>query len=238
VVTASAGNHALAMAWAAARTGHRVAIYVSARASPAKVDALARLGADVRQVGETYDEAEAAALAAPGTYVSPYNDTGVIAGAATLGGELPDGPLTVVVPLGGGGLAGGLCGWAAERADVRLVGVEAAAWGQWSAALEAGAVVAVAGGETLADGVAGNNEPGSVTFELVRERLDALVAVDEAELRAAMRCLALRQGLVAEGAGALATAAVLAGRVPARGTVVALVTGRNVAAPVLAGVLA
>jgi threonine dehydratase len=105
------------------------------------------------------------------------------------------------------------------------------------AALDAGGIVEVEVKDTLADGLAGNIEPGSVTFDLVREHVDDVVAVDEGEIAAAMRFLAREHGLVVEGSGAAAVAAVLAGAVERRGTVVAVVSGRNVADDVLTRVL-
>jgi threonine dehydratase len=245
IVTASAGNHALAVAWAARELDRRAVVVVPENASPAKLAGLDRLGADVRRHGSSFDEAEAHALelaasSGAGEYLSAYDDTVLFAGQATLGAELEDlgEPLTVVCPVGGGGLLSGLCAWAAGRPGVRLVGVEAAASRAVSTAIRAGRVVTVEVGPTLADGLAGNIAPGAVTWEIIGGRADDLVAVSEEEIAAAMRALAADHGLVAEGAGAAATAAVLAGHVPAGGErVVVLVTGRNVALPALAAVL-
>ncbi|UMG92916.1 pyridoxal-phosphate dependent enzyme [Nocardioides sp. TF02-7] len=147
-------------------------------------------------------------------------------------------PLTVVCPVGGGGLAAGLGLWASGRADVRVVGVEAAHNPAVAAAVDAGQVVDVELSPTLADGLAGGLEPGSVTVPVVAETVAGLVTVTEEEIRAAMRHLALERGVVAEGAGAVGVAAVLAGKVPAPGPVVAVVTGRNVTASLLTEVLA
>jgi threonine dehydratase len=236
-LAASAGNHALGVAYAGAALGVPVRLVVPETASPAKVAALARLGADLVRAGAGYDEAEAHALAEAARdgrrFVSPYNDRDVIAGAATVGAELVEAlgaPLTVVCPIGGGGLASGV----ALCDGVRVIGVEAAA----SAALAA----ALAGRThderpTIADGLAGGHEPGSVTIELLRDRLDALVSVTEEEIRAAIAELALRAGLVSEGAGAAALAAVRAGRVPVDDRTVVLVTGHNIAPALLVDVL-
>jgi threonine dehydratase len=141
-----------------------------------------------------------------------------------------EGPMTVVVPVGGGGLLAGLALWAAERGDVRVIGVEAAASTAFSASLAAGRVVEVAIGETIADGLAGGLEPGSVTVDIVRDSgVVDMVTVDEDELLAAVAELHREHGLVVEGAGAAAVAAVRSRKVPAPdGPVVALVTGRNV----------
>jgi threonine dehydratase len=244
VVTASAGNHALGIAYAARALGRTATVVTATTASPAKVDALRAFGVELVRFGDSYDDAEAHAIALAGRgalYVSAYNDTHVIAGQATLGRELDsqlDGPLTVVCGVGGGGLAAGLGLWAAGRPEVRIVGVEAAGSTAVSAAVAAGRQVDVVVGPTLADGMAGNVEPGSVTLDLVAAHVSALVTVTEPELRAAIRYLAQRRGYVAEGAGAAAVAAVLAGKVPEHGRTVAVVSGRNIALPVLASVLA
>jgi threonine dehydratase len=176
-----------------------------------------------------------------GCYLSPYNDPHVIAGQGTIGCELANqvaGPLTVVCPVGGGGLAAGLGLWASRRDDAVVVGVEAEVSVAVSAAVRAGRQVDVVVGDTIADGVSGNIEPGSVTVDVIRDHVGSLISVTEEEIRAAIRHLAASHGIVAEGAGAMAVAAVLAGKVPADRRVVALVTGRNIALATLVGILA
>ncbi|PXY30733.1 threonine ammonia-lyase [Prauserella flavalba] len=243
VVTASAGNHGLGVAFAATRLGRRATVVVPGNASPAKVAALRAFDVELVRTGTSYADAEAHALelAARGArYVSPYNDPDVIAGQGTLGHELAEqtsGPLTVVCAVGGGGLASGIGLWAATRDDVRLVGVESAAAPSMAAAVRAGHQVPVEVGPTLADGIAANLEPGSVTIDLVAKHVDELLTVTEAELHAALRHLASAYGLVAEGAGAAALAAVLAGKVRTESPVVVVVSGRNIALPVLGEVL-
>ncbi|GIF76445.1 threonine ammonia-lyase [Asanoa siamensis] len=234
VVTASAGNHGLGVAWAARRLGRTATIVTATTASAAKVDALRALGAELVQVGGSYDEAEAHALhlASRGAhYVSAYNDGAVIAGQASIGFELATqapGPMTVVCGVGGGGLASGLGLWASRQPGVRVVGVEAAASRAVSTAVRTGQHVTVQVGPTLADGMAGNIEPGSVTVGLVAHHVDELVAVTEDQIRDALRHLAFDRGIVAEGSGAAAVAAVLAGLVPSNDPVVAVVSGRNI----------
>jgi threonine dehydratase len=243
VVTASAGNHALGVVLAARRLGVDATVVVPATASPAKLAALRRLGGRVVEHGDGYDQAERHALRLAGdgaVYVSAYNDPHVIAGQATCPFELGEqvgGELTVVVPAGGGGLLAGVALWAARRQGASVVGVEAAASRALSAAVEAGRVVEVPVSATLADGLAGNLEPGSVTPELVRGRVRAFAAVGEAEIEAAIRFLATGCGLVVEGAGAVGVAALMAGSVPVRGRAVVLLTGRNIAAATLARIL-
>ena len=248
IVTASAGNHGLGIAFAAERLGATATIVVPANASEAKQHAIERFAVTLVRHGTSYDEAEADALAraqAGAVYVSPYNDPDVIAGQGTIATELFDqvpGLTTIVTPVGGGGLASGL-GLAARTVDgLRVFGVEAAESPAMRTALDAGHPVAITPGETLADGLAGNFEPGSVTFELVRRTVTDVVTVTEAEIGAAMRYLAHEHGIVAEGSGAVGVAARLTGRIDegaaAPGATVIVVTGRNISPGTLARVLA
>ena len=244
VVTASAGNAGLGVAWAATALGVRATVVVAETASPAKVAALDALPVTLVKHGADYDEAEAHALelaAAGAAYVSSYNDTGVIAGQSTIGRELDaqlPGELSVACPLGGGSLASGLGLWAASRAGARVVGVEAERSPAMSSALAAGRITPVEVGDTLADGLAGNIEPGAVTFELVRDHVAAVTSVSEHEIEEAIRFLTRAHGIVAEGAGAAAVAGVMAGRVE-RGpsALVVVVTGRNIELRRLSAVL-
>jgi threonine dehydratase len=243
VVAASAGNHGLGVAYAATLLGIRATIVVPETASAAKVAVLRRFTVDVVLHGDSYDAAEAYAVqhASDGpAFVSPYNDPAVIAGQSTIGPEVAaqvDGPMTIVAPIGGGGLVAGLSLWATGHPGVRVVGVEADASRAVSAAITRGAIVPVAIEPTLADGLAGNLETGSVTPEIIGKYAYALTSVSEPEIRAAMRFLAAEHGLVVEGSGAVAVAAVRAGKVDASGPLVAAVTGRNIALPTFAGVL-
>ena len=232
VIVASAGNHGLAVAWVASLCGLRATVVVSEQASPAKIAKLRAQPIELILHGDS-DAAEmyAPTLVGPGSsYVSPYNDTLVIAGQATVGRELEaqtSGPLTLVVPVGGGGLLAGAVLWARARGrDVTLIGVETCASLAVSTAVAAGRVVPISYGDTLADGLAGNIEAGSATVPLLSGV--TFTCVDEAQLRAAMRWLMVNHGLVTEGAGAAAVAAVLAGKVTTRSRLVVLVTGRNV----------
>ncbi|WP_163508573.1 threonine ammonia-lyase [Fodinicola acaciae] len=232
VVAASAGNHALGIAYAARMLDRAVTVVLPENASAAKVERLRDFGVDLVQVGTSVDEAEAYAVGLDAYYISPYNDPYVIAGQSTIGFELDaqlPGPLTVVCGVGGGGLASGLALWASTRPDVRVVGVEAAVSTAISAAVAAGHQVPVPVGATLADGLAGNIEPGSVTVDVIGRLVSDLVTVTEDELVAGLRHLLFQRGYVAEGAGAVAVAAVLAGKVAAHGRTVAIVSGRNIA---------
>jgi threonine dehydratase len=245
VITASAGNAGLGVAWAATELGIEATIVVAESASPAKVAALQALPVTLVQAGADYDAAElhALELARGGaTYVSSYNDTGVIAGQATLGREIAEqigGPFAIACPLGGGSLASGLGLWATGTGAARVVAVEARRSPAFSTALAAGAITPITVGETLADGLAGNLEPGAVTFPLVRDHVAAVARVSEPEIAEGIRYLARAHGIVAEGAGAVAVAAALSGRLDrGEGPLVVVVTGRNIALPRLAQVLA
>lgn len=244
VVAASAGNHALAVAWAASRLGHRAAVVVPRSASRAKLAALRRWPVRLWRRGSGYEAAEEfgieLARRLEAEFVSPYDHPLVIAGQATIGSELQTlaPPLTVVCPVGGGGLCAGLGLWAAGRPGTDVVGVEAAASPSVSTAVAAGRVVPVEVGPTLADGLAGNLASKASTPALITAHVRSLVQVSEAEIAAAMRWSFERHGLVLEGAGATALAAVLAGRVDRTGTLVVVLSGRNVDAATYRRVLA
>ena len=243
VVTASTGNHALGVAWAAHRLGIPATVVVPGSASPVKLAALQRFPATVVVHGDSYEQAEqhARSLASNGLrYLSASSDPDLIAGQATVGIELLTqlpGTLTVACGVGGGGLAAGL-GLAASRTGrMTIIGVEAAASPAMSTALRAGQVTPVTVGDTLADGLAGNLEPGSITVNLIRRLVRSLVSVTEEEIANGIRYLAREHGLIAEGAGAVPVAAVLAGKIPVSGQTVTVLTGRNIAEQTLAHVL-
>jgi threonine dehydratase len=246
VVTASAGNHGRALALAGERLGLRVIVYTPRTAPETKKAAIGRHGAELRDHEPDYDAAERAARAcadAEGAlYISPYNHADVIAGAATAALEvleqLPDFDV-LVAPLGGGGLVSGL-GLALEGAapHVQIVGVETAASTPFAVSLANGRLTEIDPGLSLADGLTGNLEPGSITFELVRRVIDRVVSVDEEALARAIRGLAAEEHLIAEGAGATATAGVLAANAVAPGQrAVVMVTGGNIDVARLAKIL-
>ena len=219
VVTASAGNFGLGVAWSALQLGRTATVVVAETASPVKIERLRRFPIELVIHGADFDEAERPALSLPGRYVSPYNDTDVIAGAGTIALELPPDTETIVIPVGGGGLAAGI----RLATDATVIGVVPAAFPAMRVALDAGEVVQVEGEWTIADALHGNIEPGSVTVDLLSGV--EVVEVTEAELAEAMRTLALEHGIVVEGAGGAAFAAIRAGKAPAG---VAIVSGRNV----------
>jgi threonine dehydratase len=250
LVTASAGNHARAVAQAARLTGVSCAVFMPRDAPVSKVAAVQRLGASVELDGVSVEEAlglaRQRAEGSGAALVHPFDDLDVIAGQATLALELledvPD-LARVVVPVGGGGLASGI-GITLRRAaaDVELVGVQASACAPYVHALRGDGDAATSDlspGATIADGIA-IKRAGRLTLPLLRELLDGIETVSEEQIAAAMVFLAEHAKLVAEGAGAVAVAALLsAGLPPPRraGTTVAIVSGGNVDSGLLAGLL-
>ncbi len=246
VVASSAGNHGLGLAYAASMLVAQVTVVVPTGASAAKVSALQQF--DVRLVlfGEGYRDAETHALELADSqgsrYVSPYNDPDVIAGQATLARELVEQVPrlgTVVVPCGGGGLLAGVT-LALEGTGVRVVGVESEASPSMSTALAAGAIVPINVEPTVADGLAGNLEPGTVTVGVALSHGVEVLTVSEADIRSAMAFAAHKMGFVLEGAGAVGVAALRSGVVTPDqdGTeTVVILTGRNVAPKLLSEVL-
>jgi threonine dehydratase len=249
LIAASAGNHARAVAQAARIAGVGCEVFMPRDAPVSKVAAVERLGASVRLSGGSVEAAvELAAERAAesgAALIHPFDDLDVIAGQGTLGlellRELPD-LARVVVPIGGGGLASGVgLALRRERPDVELVGVQASACAPLAAALDghgdAAAAPDVPAAATIADGIA-LKRPGELTLPLLRELLDALVAVNEEEIADAMVLLAERAKLVAEGAGAVAVAALAGAQLePIAGTTVAIVSGGNVDNGLLASLL-
>lgn len=237
LAAASAGNHGQGVALAARAVGARVTVFASDHAVPSKIAAMRALGADVRLVEGGYSEAEAAGLAysrdSGATWVSPYNDGLVIAGQATLGLELieelagqPVG--TWIVPVGGGGLIAGM-GAALRRAAPRprLIGVQSHASPFFHALFHAGSQTGVVEEESLADGLSGAVEDGSITIPLVRQTVDDLLLVSEDEIARAIALAWERYGERIEGSAAVGLAAALFGLVPQRPALVVL-TGGNI----------
>lgn len=219
-------------------------VFVPSTAPRVKIEAIRKSGARLRECA-TYDEAEALAKREAertgAAYVSPYADADVIAGAGTVALELledvPDAS-EIVAPVGGGGLISGIAVAAAGRA-VALTGVEAEASSPFTQGLAAGRIVRVPVRPTLADGLAGNLDPETITFEIVRRRVGRIVLVSEEEIRAAIRALLEEERLVAEGAAATAIAAVLKdeGRPREGQRVVIVLTGANIDADALRAII-
>jgi threonine dehydratase len=241
VVTASAGNHGLGVARAAAMLGVPATVVVPETASRVKVDALRESGAELVLVGRTYDDAEAAAIRLARTrglpFISPYNDAAVVAGGGTVALEifedLPE-VRSLIVPAGGGGLIGGI-GVAAHglTSGAAVYGVQSEASPALHAALAAGRRVPVEVLPSLADGLAGNVEDGSLTLDLLRRFVQRVALVSERDIAEAMSWLLLHERVVVEGSAAVGVAALLQGALRPVGPIAVVLTGRNVARTVL-----
>jgi threonine dehydratase len=227
VVAASAGNHGQAVAWAAREHGVKATVFMPQDAPMAKVEPTKTYGATAELVGATFEDALAAALdhveKTGATFVHPYEDEVVIAGQGTIGLELAEQvpqAETVVIPVGGGGLASGIAlALRALKPGMRIVGVQAG--------LE---------GPTIADGIA-VKQVGEVTGAILDDVLDDLVSVTDDEICEAIVLLLERSKLVVEGAGAVGVAALLSGKAGGEGPAVALLSGGNIDPTVLISVM-
>jgi threonine dehydratase len=216
VITASAGNHAQAVARHGARLGVSVTVVMPEATPLVKVTATRRFGAQVILNGTNYDEAAglAASLGAERglVYVHPFEDPSVIAGQGTVGLELlQDAPDldAIIVPIGGGGLIAGVaCAVKETNPQIRVLGVEARRFPSMKYALDSIAPPSLPGGKTIADGIA-VRRVGELTRELTREYVDEIALVDEAEIAQAVLLLLEREKTVVEGAGAVGVAALL-----------------------------
>ena len=233
LVTASAGNHGRAMAFAAAQAGLPLTVYVPSRAPAVKLDAIRALGARLIPCTD-YDEAEGRAKQhgreGSALYVSPYSHPDVIAGAGTVALEVleqqPDVEV-IIAAIGGGGLISGMAIAAGGR--VETWGVEAEASCPFTRGLSAGRIVPIDVLPTLADGLAGNLDPDTITFDLVRRHVAGVMTVPEQEIAGAIAQLVLKERLIAEGAAAVAVAGVLNRRERFRGRRIAVVlSGANI----------
>jgi threonine dehydratase len=235
VVAASAGNHAQGVARAARLTGHRATIFMPAIAALPKVQATRADGATVHLEGSTVDDAIALAKSyaktAGAELVHPYDDPLIIAGQGTVGAEIADemdARATVVVPVGGGGLISGVAtAVKAAHPDAHVIGVEAAGAAAMRASLDRGKLVRLDSISTIADGIA-VKAPSELTLAHVQARVDDVVTVTDDEISRAMILLLERVKAVVEPAGAASLAAILAGKVPGEGPVVAILSGGNV----------
>ncbi|MGH2999217.1 MAG: threonine ammonia-lyase, partial [Gaiellaceae bacterium] len=232
VVAASAGNHGQAVAWAAREVGAKARIFMPQDAAMAKVEATRHYGADVELTGPAIEEALEAAQAyvteTGATFIHPFEDPAIMAGQGTIGLELckqVDGLGTVIIPIGGGGLASGISlALRATKPDLHIVGVQAAG------TLPGGP------GYTIADGIA-VKKPGELTMSILERTLDEIVSVTDEEISAAIVLLLERTKLVVEGAGAVGIAALLGGKAGGSGTVVPILSGGNIDATLLISVM-
>lgn len=245
VVACSAGNHSQGVALAAAKAGISAIICIPEGAPISKVEATKGYGAEVVLVPGIYDDAYERALqiaAETGrTLIHPFDDDDVIAGQGTIGLEILrqlDDVDTVVVPVGGGGLISGVA-FAVKtlKPECKVYGVQAAGAASMKNALEKGKREALERVSTIADGIA-VKMPGTKTFEYCQQYVDEIVTVSDDEVASAILALMEQQKLVAEGAGAVSVAAVMAGKVDAsKGKTVCLVSGGNIDVTILSRVI-
>jgi threonine dehydratase len=227
VVAASAGNHGQAVAWAARKAGVRARIYVPLDAPMAKVEACQNYGAELELAGESFEAAlgaaEAYAKETGATFVHPFEDPIVIAGQGTIGLELAEqlpAAETVLIPVGGGGLAAGIAtALRAVKPEIRIVGVQAGK-----------------SGFTIADGIFVKH-PGELTTSMLDSLLDDMVDVGDEEISEAMVLLLERSKVVVEGAGAVGVAALLTGKAGGAGPVAVVLSGGNIDATLLISVM-
>jgi threonine dehydratase len=253
VIAASSGNHGLGVAYALSALGGTGIVCVPGHASPVKVAAIRRYGAEVRVMGHEAAETESLArrLAAQEemSYISPYNDLDVIAGQGTIGEEIVqqlDGRAVdaVVVAVGGGGLISGV-GAAIKSAQpgVRIIGASPANDAAMAASVRAGEVVQVDALPTISDGTAGGVEEGSITLPLCTELVDEWALIQEPDIHAALRFMIDTEHQLVEGAAAMAIAAGLTAGLTAghnsRGQAIVIVScGANISAATLAEAIA
>jgi threonine dehydratase len=236
LITASTGNHGRALAHAARAAGARCTVFISSLVPSNKREALRREGAEIRIVGRSQDEAEDAAREAAKAedrhFVPPFDDPAVIAGQGTIAAEiladLPEGEL-VLVPLSGGGLAGGIVAAVkARQPSTRVIGVSMANGAAMHASLRAGHIVDVEETPTLADSLGGGlGRANHYTFAIVSDLLDDAVLLSEEEIAVGIRAAAA-EGEVVEGGGAVGLGALLAGKVNVRGPIAIVLSGGNI----------
>jgi threonine dehydratase len=245
VVAASAGNHAQGVAYHATKRGIRALIVMPLATPLVKVTATRGFGAEVVLHGANYDEAcvEATRLCeAEGmTFIHPFDDSIVMAGQGTIGLELLEQVpqlQAVVVPIGGGGLIGGIaCAIKESRPDIRVVGVQTSRLPSMAMAVEQRHPVTLAPATTIADGIA-VRRAGDTTFPVIDKYVDEIVTVDEDEIASAILVLLEREKTLAEGAGATALAALLQKKTSLQGAHTAvLVSGGNIDVTLLSRII-
>lgn len=235
IVAASAGNHAQGVALAAHTLGIKATIAMPEATPLAKIVATKNHGAEVVLSGTVYDDAYKKAMdivsETGAVFIHPFDDPYVIAGQGTIGLEImEDNPDTdtIVVPIGGGGLAAGICIAVKEKyPHVKIIGVEAAGAACMKEAIEKGDITSLESARTMADGIAVKT-PGKLTYDICSRYLDEIVTVEEDEIAHAMLTLIEKRKLMAEGAGAVALAAMLYEKFDTRGNIALVLSGGNV----------
>lgn len=237
LATASTGNHGRAVAHAAAALGARAIICLSALVPANKVEAIRSLGAEVRIVGQSQDDAmrevERLVREEGMSFVPPFDDANVIAGQGTIGLEiadaLPDVAL-VLVPLSGGGLASGVAAAIkAKRPQAMVIGMSMERGAAMAASLAVGAPLEVQEVETLADSLGGGiGLDNRLTFAMCRDLLDDVILLSEDEIAAGIRHAMTIENQIVEGAGAVGIAALLTGKIRPDGPTAIVVSGGNI----------
>lgn len=246
VIACSAGNHAQGVALAATKSGIKSLICLPDGAPISKVEATKRYGAEVCLVKGVYDDAYNKALELKDemgySFIHPFNDPDVIAGQGTIGLEIIDqlpNVDAVVVPIGGGGLIAGVAYTIKQiNPECRVYGVQAQGAASMEQSVNDGKIETLPKVQTIADGIAVKT-PGDLTYDLVREYVDGIVTVSDDEIALAILTLLEQQKLIAEGAGAVPVAAVLAGKIPDIDgkNVCCLVSGGNIDVTILSRVI-
>jgi threonine dehydratase len=247
IITASAGNHGQAVAYAAQKLGFYARIVVPKTTPQIKIDGIKKHGADLILFGDTYDEAEQKAkeLARKDgcAYISPYDDELIIAGHGTIGLEITESLPnvdTVIVPVGGGGLISGISiAIKSTKPSVHIIGVQSEASPVMYESLRAGRIVEARKAETIAEGLSGGIEKGSITFKIAKEYVDEMCLVHEKTIRHAIYLLWRHEKQVVEGSGAAAIAPIIENKSKFTGkTTAAVVTGGNIDAKLFQSILA
>ncbi len=245
IIACSAGNHAQGVALAASQMGIKSVVCMPDGAPISKVEATKALGAEVRLVPGTYDDAYEEALRLQketgATFIHPFDDDEVIAGQGTIGIEILeqiDDIDAVIVPIGGGGLISGVAYAIKQlRPDVKVYGVQAEKAAGMLESRIAGEPVTLNSVSTFADGIAVKH-PGNTTFKMIEKYVDEIVTVSEDEIATAILTLMEKQKLIAEGAGAVSVAAALFDKLPIQNKkVVCLVSGGNIDVNILSRVI-
>ena len=245
IIACSAGNHAQGVALAATHMGVKSIVCMPDGAPIMKVENTRRLGAEVRLVPGTYDDAHDEAVRLQeetgATFIHPYDDEDVIAGQGTIGLEIMDtldDVDAVIVPVGGGGLISGVaCAVKSLKPSCKVYGVQAKGASAMVDAFHAGKWGASDTAVTFADGIAVKN-PGDLTFKMAQKYVDDMVTVSDDEIAAAILNLMERQKLVSEGAGAAPVAAAMFGKLPLQGKrTVCVISGGNIDVNILSRVI-
>jgi threonine dehydratase len=247
IITASAGNHGQAVAYAARKLNLYARIVVPKTTPKIKIEGIKKYDADLVLFGDTYNEAEQKAkeLARKDgcAYISPYDDELIIAGHGTIGLEiieaLPN-VNAVIVPVGGGGLISGIStAIKSIKSSVRIIGVQSEASPVMYESLKAGRIVETRKTETIAEGLSGGIEKGAVTFEITQEYVDEMLLAREETIKRAVYFLWTYEKQVIEGSGAVAIAPIMENKDEFTGkTVVAVITGGNIDAKLFQSILA